>query len=240
MLLDYISKEQEYLHHILAGHAPSNSSRVCQICRTGRTADWRCRDCSSADDLCDVCVVERHSFNLCHRVQRWGGTYFQDSFLAQAGLCLHLGNQGRPCVCRPGDWSAETLASAAQINAPALTDPNFNQAFEINGYHLPILTIVSRTGLHRLPVAWCTCPSAQSKDLQLLSLCLFPGSQRDPRTAYTFNLLDYLVLDNLETKTSARAFAAKVQRLTSPYFPNIGKVRSSVGLSELADYGNLP
>lgn len=55
---------------------------------------------------------------------------------------------------------------------------------------------------------------------------LFPASARDPRTAYTFNVLKDFHLHNLESKKAAYDYMAALRRLTSNSFTADVPVRS--------------
>ena len=57
------------------------------------------------------------------------------------------------------------------------------------------MTIIDITGVHHLPVYFCTCPSSPPMFRQLLNLALYPVSHDRPRTAFTFRLLDDFDLD---------------------------------------------
>lgn len=83
----------------------------------------------------------------------------------------------------------------------------------------PWMIIVDITGVHHLPVHFCNCATAAPQHIQLLQLRMYPVSYDRPRTAFTFRILDDFNLDNLETKSSAQRYYAKITRLTSNAFP---------------------
>ncbi|KAH9912015.1 uncharacterized protein B0H18DRAFT_1088708 [Fomitopsis serialis] len=82
------------------------------------------------------------------------------------------------------------------------------------------MTIVDTTGVHFLPVTWCGCPDAGDHTSQLLDAGLYPASQRKARTCFTFGALDGFLLDNLECKTTAMNYYARIRRATNPAFPH--------------------
>ena len=84
----------------------------------------------------------------------------------------------------------------------------------------PVITIVDRSGVHEIGVRWCCCLDAPERDVQLLSAGLFPATFRNPRTAFTFRVLEEFHLDNLECKTTPSQFFSRLKRLTSHEFPN--------------------
>ena len=87
----------------------------------------------------------------------------------------------------------------------------------------PILTIVDITGIHELRTRFCRCSPLDSNPLshQLLSMGLFPSSMKNPKTAFTFRVLDDLDLTNLEGKISTFKYFKKLRRLTSNAFPHM-------------------
>lgn len=88
-----------------------------------------------------------------------------------------------------------------------------------DGNNNPWITIVDITGVHHLPIHFCQCSSPAARHIQLLRLGLYPVSYDRPRTVFTFRVLDDFNLDNLETKSAAQRYYAKLIRLTSNSFP---------------------
>jgi hypothetical protein len=84
-----------------------------------------------------------------------------------------------------------------------------------------ILIVVDSSGVHHLLVVWCKCKDYENrKDLQLLQMGYYPASFRSTWTVFTFAVLDEFLVSNLECKTPAMSFYAKLRRLTSKAFPN--------------------
>jgi CxC2 like cysteine cluster associated with KDZ transposases len=84
----------------------------------------------------------------------------------------------------------------------------------------PVITIIDRSGIHEIGVRWCCCPNAAERDIQLMAAGLFPATFRNPKTAFTFRVLEEFHLDNLECKTTPSQFISRLRRLTSDEFPN--------------------
>ena len=84
----------------------------------------------------------------------------------------------------------------------------------------PIITIINRSGVHEIGVRWCCCPDAAERDMQLMAAGLFPATFRNPKTAFTFRVLEEFHLDNLECKTTPSQFSSHLRRLTSDEFLN--------------------
>lgn len=101
----------------------------------------------------------------------------------------------------------------------------------------PVIVIVDVSGIHEMPVHFCTClPRPISNDLQLLDAGLFPATFRRPKTAFTFRVLDDFRMDNLESKTSAYHYYSKLRRVTNPAFPASVKVCSTLFLRGSISY----
>jgi len=82
-----------------------------------------------------------------------------------------------------------------------------------------IITVVDRSGVHEIGVRWCCCPEAPERDMQLMMAGLFPATFRNPKTAFTFRVLEVFHLDNLECKTTPSQFFSRLRRLTNEEFP---------------------
>jgi len=82
------------------------------------------------------------------------------------------------------------------------------------------VTIVDLSGIHHLPVVFCSCDAAElALDISYLRMGLFPASFEKIQTLFTFGVLKDFRLSNLECKTSAYQYYQKLRRLTCPAFP---------------------
>lgn len=90
---------------------------------------------------------------------------------------------------------------------------------------LPIITVVDRSGIHEIGVNWCSCDGAPEHEMQLMTAGLFPATFHNPKTAFTFRVLEDFHLDNLECKTTPSQFFSRLRRLTNDEFPNTVPVR---------------
>ena len=84
----------------------------------------------------------------------------------------------------------------------------------------PVITVIDRSGVHEIGVRWCCCLDAPERDMQMMTAGLFPATFRNPKTAFTFRVLEEFHLDNLECKTTPSQFISRLRRLTSDEFPN--------------------
>lgn len=89
----------------------------------------------------------------------------------------------------------------------------------------PIITVIDRSGVHEIGVRWCCCREAPGRDIQLMMAGLFPATIREPKTAFTFQVLGDFHLDNLECKTTPSQYFSRLRRLTNDEFPSTVPVR---------------
>ncbi|KAI1785798.1 hypothetical protein LXA43DRAFT_1065564 [Ganoderma leucocontextum] len=84
-----------------------------------------------------------------------------------------------------------------------------------------VIVIVDTTGVHELPVVFCTCQGAEPLHLQLLTMGLYPATTQCPHTAFTFRVLDDFLLTNKECKISCMAYYSKLRRIMNDAFPHM-------------------
>ncbi|KAI5988638.1 hypothetical protein F5J12DRAFT_907686 [Pisolithus orientalis] len=75
--------------------------------------------------------------------------------------------------------------------------------------------------MHFCNVQYCNCPGSEDSHLQLTMAGLFPAMTKAPRMAFTFQVLDDFIRDNVECGTSAMNYYSKLQRVTSSAFPHL-------------------
>ncbi|KAL4065095.1 hypothetical protein J3A83DRAFT_4190533 [Scleroderma citrinum] len=157
-----------------------------------------------------------------YRVQQWNGTFFEESFLRLAGIMIHLGHAGQPCPTG-GDFTQEVTTD---------DEDEWEDVEEDRGpTHLRSpkdrsCLVVHTNGIHYCNVKYYTCMGAEDSHLQLTMAGLFPATTKQPRTAFTFHVLDDFIRDNVECGTSAMNYYSKLQRITSNGFPHLVPDRS--------------
>ena len=82
------------------------------------------------------------------------------------------------------------------------------------------LIIVTSTSVFKCSVWWCQCANSSEKYVQLLHVRLFPASFKNPKTTFTFEVLDHFWVDTLECKTAAMNFMRKIQQISNEAFPS--------------------
>ncbi|KAI9431655.1 hypothetical protein H4582DRAFT_1822223 [Lactarius indigo] len=207
---------------------------TCQSCMSA-PFEWRCTECFPTLVLCKECCRKSHQWLPFHRVQRWTGKYFISSWMWEVGVSLRLGHSGDLCPNQLNqssqmDCDDEDCQVGSQNEYDTAADFGFGTAANL-GYNNskpgrrdkdgnPIITVIDRSGVHDIGVSWCCCPEAPEHDMQLMTAGLFPATFRNPKTAFTFRVLEDFHLDNLECKTTPSQFFSRLRRLTNDEFPN--------------------
>ena len=88
-----------------------------------------------------------------------------------------------------------------------------------------LMVLVDTSGVHQLPVVFCTCKGAPPPHLQLLRMGLYPATTERPQTAFTFRVLDDFLLTNKTCKLSCMTYFAKLRRVTNNACPYLVPVR---------------
>ena len=150
---------------------------------------YRCFDCYHAPVLCEDCIVRDHLHNPFHRIEVWtdsAGFWRRMSLGQLDSFILNLGHAGDEC---------------------SLQDK------------LRTVTIVHDHGIVEMKVRFCACIAEGEKapislPMQLLGFGLFPGTWKEPRTAFTINgLRDYHLL-SVQCQITGIDFATYLQRCT--------------------------
>ncbi|KAN0135970.1 hypothetical protein V8E53_006131 [Lactarius tabidus] len=94
-------------------------------------------------------------------------------------------------------------------------------------------------GVFTMEILFCACSGSESKDAQLLQMCLFPSTYKQTETAFSFSALDNFLVDNLECKTNAQQYFSKLQSITSTMFPDYVQNRYKQLLRALQQWRDL-
>ncbi|KAG1765578.1 hypothetical protein EDD22DRAFT_845369 [Suillus occidentalis] len=199
-IADYLAYQDLYLEIILES-GQFICKGMCESCQDIE-ATFSCVTCTEDHGWCCPCIIKSHHSLPFHKIQLWIGKCFMDITLTNLGFVWYLGHGGKPCP---------------QYKASLL----YNGDIEALLHDTSPVTIVHSFGVLIHNVAWCHCQgSIPIQHLQLLRAGLFPVSSTQPKTAFTFEVLDHFLIDSLECKTSARSFFEKLTRLTNNRFPD--------------------
>lgn len=159
-----------------------------------------CNDCLQYAPTCDSCFVQLHANNPLHWAQVWDN---------RLGFYTKKDYSALPC----GNPSINFCHNGAKCPNPRNDKPIK-------------FTIAHTNGIHATKVVFCGCPSSSEKIIDQLMLSrLFPASMKDPRTAFTFDVLRDFHLHTLESKKSAYDYSEALRRLTDNSFPTQVPVR---------------
>ncbi|KAJ3528320.1 hypothetical protein NMY22_g9460 [Coprinellus aureogranulatus] len=165
-------------------------------CKCKRKRTVMCFDCIASRPVCEVCFVADHSHNPFHWASVWDSEagHFTKRELSSLipDYVYNIGHSARSCPSASVD----------------------NLAKPIN------LTVVDTNGIHKTQVRFCVCSGFVNRVDQLMASCLFPATLRQPKTVFTFNVLDQFSLHHLESRAAAQNYVRALYRLTSNSFPD--------------------
>ncbi len=75
--------------------------------------------------------------------------------------------------------------------------------------------VLHANGIHHVALDYCGCERQLPKHIQLLRRRWFPATQRVPRTAASFQLLEFLHMLSLCAKSSLYDFYRTLEKLTT-------------------------
>ncbi|KAG1906159.1 uncharacterized protein F5891DRAFT_1125607 [Suillus fuscotomentosus] len=213
----WVPKTKAYLDILLEREVPSD--RSCIIC--GTDGVYKCHGCFSEPLYCTSCCRTQHQRLPFHRVSQWTGSFFEESCLVKSGIVIWLGHNGNP-------WEEEANTTDMESSEDEDGgDPSSKRADDlptgvpfVKG-NSALTTIVDKSGMHTHLVKYCTCPNAAAADIQMFQMGLFPASFLESKTAFTFDVLNDFLLDNLECGTSAMNYYSKLRRMTTTVFPHL-------------------
>lgn len=189
-LRQFLKHEKSYLKCLMGDEIPPSNS-ICVTCGDS-AADFRCSDCFGPHWWCRGCLLKSHIWQPFHRPQRWKDGSFEKVSLYDLGAVLNLGQS-----CLGGCCSEDG-----------------------NPFGDRTMTVIHLNGVFTISIRFCRCQGAAPDHEQLFSNSLFASTFDRPETAFTFQLLDYFAIDNMECKTSAQSFFQKLRRMTNNAFPD--------------------
>src|SRR5438128_10124887 len=129
--------------------------------------------------------------------------------MSQAGVVMHLGHNGRPCplggyIVEPNAMEDDWEDVEDCDGPPHLVQPKGRTH----------MTVIHTNGVHYCAIRYCACQGSEEAHIQLMKADLFPATTKEPRTVFTFQILDDFMRDNLECGTSAMNYYSKIRRIT--------------------------
>ena len=114
--------------------------------------------------------------------------------LCELGIIICLGHYSHPCLNAP-------LGSTG---------------------HLTV--IINTNNIHNIKVLYCCCASAPAEPFQLTPAGLFPSTIDQPKTAFTFTILDDFDVHALVSKKFAYDHFIALSKHTNGTFPHLSHV----------------
>jgi hypothetical protein len=231
---DWLPFRSEYLNILLdaegltdeaTDEGPTDERRCssCQAC----DGSLRCLDCLGSPMFCIACCRDIHHRQPFHRVERWTGDYFTPAWLHNIGVAIYLGHGGAKCPSSQAT-SGGAYSENMQTKGTSGMEDDWEDEDDVPTDLLDDtppassqgMVIVDRSGVHHIGVHPCQCPNARRIDHQLLNIGIYPASQKNPKTGFTFRVLDDFLIDNRESKVPALSFYNKLRRVTNNAFPH--------------------
>ena len=128
---------------------------------------------------------------------------------------MYLGHGGKPC---PRGGYSQGNIEGDDKEAWEDVEEDGRPPHLIPPQDRSCLTLEHTNGVHFCDIWYCSCNGSEESHLQLMMAGLFPTTMKSPRTAFTFQVLDDFIWDNVECRTTAMNYYSKVQRLTSNVF----------------------
>jgi hypothetical protein len=222
-LRQYMKIRQSLLFEMIRLEAPP-TDRMCTYCKSA-AGTYRCKDCFPQNFSCARCCVSDHAINPFHSIQRFTNGHFEDSDLDELGLFIDIRRHGHDCFPKHSGASGAHSEQTSDVEDEWIDDDDTLDeelhSFEFGKQRSDLrkIVVVASTGILERSVKWCTCPNAPEKHIQLLRSRLFPATFINPKTAFTFEVLDHFRLDALECNTSALNFMSKLTRRTNEIRP---------------------
>ncbi|TFK81406.1 hypothetical protein K466DRAFT_502162 [Polyporus arcularius HHB13444] len=187
----FIPKRDLYLQEMLRrdgrGYATHDRCLDCPDPATAKPALFRCSGCAPGPLCCETCMVRKHQECPYHRIKRWTGLTFEDTTLKDLGLRIQLGHTHDRSAC--------------SNPIPCRSD----------------FSVIHVNGRHVVSVDFCGCDKAgQAGDVvqQLLRYDLWPATDCEPNTTFSFELLEHYHVQSLQGKISMYDYYLSLERLT--------------------------
>src|ERR1700723_1202446 len=231
MMRQWLPERDDFLSELLELEARPDDLK-CSSCKKV-DGHLRCKDCLYGGILCQQCCLSLHKYLPFHGVEKWNGSFFEDTSLYSEGYTLCLGHGGDPCPKTSLPEMDDSLNKECDDDFVDEEEDPLLGKWERFGDD--VIIIVDCGAVHQRRIQWCNCTNAPERHIQLLKHKLYPGSVDRPGTAFTFQVLQYFWIDAVECKTSAMNFFSKLRRLTNYHMPQRVPVSSmyTIGLDHL-------
>ena len=205
-------------------HSALPSKQFCSNCQES-SSPYCCWDCFGTHMWCRECCVSAHTRTPFHHIQMWDGNHFEQSDLLTQELIIDLAHYPDDCPSIPSNEETQMMNDPDDSDdADEFADefqPSQPSGSTVHSGSWSTLTIVASTGIFKRSIQWCHWAKSSKRFVQpLLHTKLFPASFKNPKTAFTFDVLDQFQLNALECKKVAMNFMSKIGRITDEVFPS--------------------
>ncbi|KAH7904228.1 hypothetical protein BJ138DRAFT_964691, partial [Hygrophoropsis aurantiaca] len=146
---------ERYLDEFIRHDGWTSDSKACAHCAHFE-ASYRCLECVGLSSVCADCMLKSHLHLPLHRIEKWSGWFWMSASLAELGLTIQLGHEGKSC-------------NDAMVPKIPLT------VVHTNGVHA-VRVSFCRCG---------HAPSGHYYSTQLLRVRWFPATMLRPATVFT-------------------------------------------------------
>ncbi|KAL0567260.1 hypothetical protein V5O48_014737, partial [Marasmius crinis-equi] len=185
-LLQMKTQARQFLQIMMELEGRCGLGDTCGTSGCDSKASFRCRHCDGNAMFCKACLLKGHRSMPTHYVEQWNSFYFQRVKLRELGLRIQLGHPPTHACRNPRP--ARTAFCVVDIDSVQEVELNFCQcqAVEVVGN------------------SWT----------QLLRARLFPATVTDPRTAFTFRMLEFYHVATLQSKMTLYDICQTIGRRT--------------------------
>ncbi|KAJ7925440.1 hypothetical protein B0H13DRAFT_1600492 [Mycena leptocephala] len=163
-------------------------SRRCPNSGCAEVPEYRCSDgvCFGEVMCCAGCILAAHAQHPTHFIEKWNGKFFKRTRTGLRDLGLRIQLGHPPGVVCPS-------------RKPAAND----------------FVLYSLTGVHELTVDFCGCPGWPERRMQLMRICWWPATIKEPNTCASYALLKLFQILNCLGKLSAYDFVRGLEMTTN-------------------------
>ncbi|KAI0340954.1 hypothetical protein BDW22DRAFT_1485896 [Trametopsis cervina] len=195
MMNEFLDKHAHPTYHdLLHLHAGPSSGPVCSQCQADSAPLYRCCDCFRRRPLCKSCILDAHSENPLHLIEEWTEAqgFWGRVTLQSLGMVIYLGHGANRC--------SHTFRNPRKV------------------------CLVSERGIQNVSINFCECTEngrlKQTESQQLLDVGLWPGSWKQPCTAFSLSVLDDFQLLATQGTITAQDYLTCLERKTNAVLPN--------------------
>ncbi|KAJ7038483.1 hypothetical protein C8F04DRAFT_1256091 [Mycena alexandri] len=189
-LQSFVPLTDEFVSETLRreGRGSATVHARCATAACSGIPEYRCSDavCYGEVMRCAKCIVSTHVQSPTHFIEKWDGKHFVRTRMGLRELGLRVQLGHPPGVICPR-------------KKPAATD----------------FVLYDTTGVHELALDFCGCREAPERRTQLMRVCWWPATVKEPNTCATFAVIKLFQILNCLGKLSAYDFLRGLEMVTN-------------------------